>query len=115
MSTTLTLQNFGSSASASTITSIMDGDTYSWRLDDSLDSGVIIFTSNNLNPIESFTLATINFDDGSSEKMWVAEDTVVMLSKVGTVKTYQHTLKLVELTKILEKIILLNSMIRNLH
>ena len=105
MSTTLTLQNFGSSASASTITSIMDGDTYSWRLDDSLDSGLIIYTSNTLTPVEPFTLATINFDDGSTEKMWVAEDTVAMLSKIGLTKTYQHTLKLVELTKILEKLV----------
>ena len=106
MSTTLKLYNFGNSAGTTTITSIMDGDTYSWRLDDSLDSGVIIFTSNDLNPVEPFTIATIQMDDNTTEKMWVAEDSVTMLSKVGTVKTYQHTLKLVELTKILEKLVI---------
>jgi len=106
MSISLTLQNFGSSASADTITSIIDGDTYSWRLDDTLDSGLIMYTSSNLNPIEPFTLATINFDDGSTEKMWVAEDNVMLLSKIGNTRTYQHTLKLVELTKILEKIVI---------
>lgn len=105
MSTTLTLHNFGSGASAYTISSIMDGDTYSWRLDDSLDSGLIVYTSNSLTPVEPFTLATINFDDGSTEKMWVAEDSVVMLSKINNAKVYQHTLKLIELTKILEKIV----------
>ena len=105
MSTTLKLYNFGNSAGTTTITSIMDGDTYSWRLDDSLDSGVIVYTSNSLTPVEPFTLATITMDDNTTEKMWVAEDSVVMLSKISGVKTYQHTLKLVELTKILEKIV----------
>ena len=106
MSTTLKLFNFGNSAGTTTITSIMDGDTYSWRLDDSLDSGVIVFTSNSITPIEPFTIATIQMDDNTTEKMWVAEDSVVMLSKISGVKTYQHTLKLVELTKILEKLVI---------
>lgn len=88
-----------------TKTTITDGDTYSWRIDDALDSGVIMYTDNSLTPVEPFTLATINFDDGSTEKMWVAEDSVIMLSKINNRKVYQHTLKLVELTKILEKIL----------
>ena len=104
MSTTLTLLNCTNGSSV-TKTTITDGDTYSWRIDDALDSGVIMYTDSSLTPIEPFTLATINFDDGSTEKMWVAEDSVVMLSKINNSKVYQHTLKLVELTKILEKIL----------
>ena len=104
MSISLTLTNLTTNTS-STITSIIDGDTYSWRIDDSLDSGVLMYIDNNLTPVEPFTLATITFDNGSSEKMWVAEDSVQMVSKIGNNKSYQHTLKLIELTKILEKIV----------
>ena len=86
-------------------TTIQDGDIYSWRIDDALDSGVIIYTDNSLEPVKPFTLCTIYFENNASEQMWVAEDNVVLLSKMGATKTYQHTLKLVELTKILEKIV----------
>lgn len=105
MSISLTLTNLTTNTSRS-ITSIIDGDTYSWRIDDSLDSGVLMYTDNNLTPVEPFTLATITFGDGGvSESMWVAEDSVVLVSKMSATKTYQHTLKLIELTKILEKIV----------
>lgn len=86
-------------------TTIQDGDIYSWRIDDALDSGVIIYTDNSLEPVKPFTLCTIYFENNATEQMWVAEDNVVLLSKMGVTKTYQHTLKLVELTKILEKLI----------
>ena len=105
MSISLTLTNLTTNTSRS-ITSIIDGDTYSWRIDDSLDSGVLMYIDNDLTPVEPFTLATITFDNGSSEKMWVAEDSVQMVSKIGNNKSYQHTLKLIELTKILEKIVI---------
>ena len=107
MSISLTLTNLTTNTS-STITSIIDGDTYSWRIDDSLDSGVLMYTDNSLTPIEPFTLATIMFDNGVTESMWVAEDSVALVSKMSATKTYQHTLKLVELTKILEKLVLLS-------
>lgn len=105
MSISLTLTNLTTNTS-STITSIIDGDTYSWRIDDSLDSGVLMYTDNSLTPIEPFTLATIMFDNGVTESMWVAEDSVALVSKMSATKTYQHTLKLVELTKILEKLVI---------
>lgn len=91
---------------AVTHTTIQDGDIYSWRIDDALDSGIVIYTDNSLIPVKPFTLATITFDNSATETMWVAEDNVVLLSKMGATKTYQHTLKLVELTKILEKIVI---------
>lgn len=102
---TLTLKNLASNTQ-NVYTSIQDGDAYSLRIDDALDSGVIIYTDHSLEPVEPFTLATIRFSEGGSKKMFVAEDNVMLLSKIGTSKTYQHTLKLVELTKILEKIVI---------
>ena len=104
MSTVVSLANLASGSSV-TKTTITDGDTYSWRIDDALDSGILMYTDNSLTPIEPFTLATINMGN-SAEKMWVAEDSVVMLSKINNQKVYQHTLKLVELTKVLEKILI---------
>ena len=104
MSLYIDLQDMVSNVAVSH-TTIQDGDIYSWRIDDALDSGVIIYTDNSLEPVKPFTLCTIYFENNASEQMWVAEDNVVLLSKMGATKTYQHTLKLVELTKILEKIV----------
>lgn len=82
---------------------VLNGDTYSWRADDTLDSGTLLFVSSDKMPIAPFTLAQVNFQGIETVYMWACDDKVTVYTK-GTSPTYQHTIVLGELTKILEKL-----------
>lgn len=83
------------------ISAIATGLPFSKRVGSTLSSGTIVIINSSVIPFKPFSLCEITFDDSSVEYMFTAGDKVDLYSK-GNGK-YQHTITIVELTKIAEK------------
>ena len=85
------------------ITSVCDdGFPNAEVVDDTLDCGTIVYKNTSKTPIKPLTRLDIVRDVSTTDKLFIDGDVVIEVDKHST---YNHTLVLVELTKILEKII----------
>ena len=87
------------------------------RLDTTLDNSQIVMIDNSKTPLKERTRIIIQLDDTETNTRKVlyriVEEDEVNLSRYGNSKIYEHNIKLIEITKLLERYIVPNTTITN--